>query len=232
MGIFDLFKGKKEEIKTTSAINVNSGEYKINLLKERKEIIKVNLEKTPAKDTKARVALVLDVSGSMRNMFRSGLIQAVIERLYPIASTFDDDEELDVIIFSNKCSKKESVTFKNFQSYVEDFILNSRDSILWGGTNYAPAINEIIKTYKNSTLPAYIIYIADGGNDDKENTIKAIVEASQYPIFFQFVGLDYDDFSFLKKLDTNIPDRVIDNANFFQIENIANTSDEKLYSLL
>ena len=56
-----------------------SKEQSDNLLNLRKEKIQtLCLQKPILADTKARVSLVLDYSGSMRTMYNNGTVQAII----------------------------------------------------------------------------------------------------------------------------------------------------------
>jgi len=55
-----------------------------------------------------------------------------------------------------------------------------------------------------------------------------MIEASKYPIFWQFVGIGKSSFDFLEKLD-NLKGRVVDNANFFAVNDINAITDQELY---
>lgn len=79
--------------------------------------------------------------------------------------------------------------------------------------------------------PVYVIFITDGENGDKSAAEQAIINASRFGIFFQFVGIGSERFEFLQKLD-DLGGRVIDNANFFKINDVSSKSDEDLYKLL
>ena len=79
--------------------------------------------------------------------------------------------------------------------------------------------------------PVYVLFITDGENSDHELSEEAIKNASKYGIFFQFVGLGNATMSFLDRLDT-MEGRFIDNANFFQLNDIDKVSDEELYDRL
>lgn len=43
----------------------------------------------------AQVGLNIDVSGSMSDLFKSGAVQAALERILPVALYFDDDGRID-----------------------------------------------------------------------------------------------------------------------------------------
>ena len=90
--------------------------------------------------------------------------------------------------------------------------------------------NEIYQPVKD---PVYVVFITDGENSISDNQYakNEIVEASKQPIFFQFIGIGNSEFQFLNDLD-NMSGRFIDNANFFQCNDIGNMTDYELYEKL
>jgi hypothetical protein len=218
-------------------------------LNERKEIV-INLQKQKGLDgQKAQVALCLDFSGSMRDMYISGEVQEILERIVPIAMQFDDNGEFELFLFENDAYRhKNNVSVDNVENIVKREILNKYE---FGGTSYAPVINAIKEEYCPSTsksffgklfgskksetttidYPVYVIFITDGENDDRTAAVKAITEASKHGIFFQFVGIGRENFRFLSHLD-EMEGRFVDNANFFKINDISKISDQELYSKL
>ena len=54
----------------------------------------------------ARVALAMDYSGSMSNLFYNGSVQETVSRLLPIALRFDDNGELESWLFSNGSERR------------------------------------------------------------------------------------------------------------------------------
>lgn len=76
---------------------------------------------------------------------------------------------------------------------------------------------------------SYIVFINDGGC--KAGIKRFIVETSNKPIFWQFVGIGDSNFDVLRKLDT-MEGRFIDNANFFHLDNLETVSDAQLYDQL
>ncbi len=83
----------------------------------------IDLKKSKGLDGKrAEVVFALDFSGSMRYMFGSGIVQKVIERLFPVALAFDDDGKMPMYLFSNNSEKISDVTLNNYESYVQSVI--------------------------------------------------------------------------------------------------------------
>lgn len=176
---------------------------------------------------RARVALALDISVSMRRMFEAGTVQRVCERLLALGVKFDDNGAVDIFLFGNKDYDVGELSEENFYGFVEQEIASQYR--LEGKTNYAGVINRIVEKYTTEPGdPAYVLFITDGDNHDKAEAEEAIVKASKFPIFWQFVGIGGSTFEFLDKLDT-MSGRFIDNANFFALNDIERVSDEDLY---
>lgn len=203
-------------------------------------------------DQKAAVVLALDFSGSMDSLYRSGKVQELVERILPLGLAFDDNGEVDFYLFHDGFIKmKENITLQNVFGYIQNKVLGKYSM---GGTRYAPIINAIVEEFgnvrkvktggfmgfgsKESTVsnepldyPVYVIFITDGANGDRADAERAIREASKQGIFFQFIGIGYETFDFLQKLD-GLSGRFLDNANFFKVDDLARKTDDDLYALL
>lgn len=217
---------------STSTLDLNK---KLDLRKDK--ILDLS-KKIGLRGQKSTVVLALDYSGSMTTLYNNGQVQELVERVLPLGLAFDDNGEVDFYLFENRFKKlPENLTLSNINGYINNKVLNKYSM---GATSYAPVINEIVKEFKPSgglfgskvlDIPVYVLFITDGENDDKSDTEKALIEASKYGIFFQFIGIGNSSFSFLEKLD-NLGGRNIDNANFCKIQNPNSKSDDDLYALL
>lgn len=210
-------------------------------VQERKSLV-IDLKKqNNIENQKAQVVLALDYSGSMGGLYRDGMVQNTLERLLPLGLVFDDNGEIEFYLFENGVRKMpENITLYNAGNYVSSKILGKYSM---GGTNYAPVINKIVDDFGNPSsgwfsskssqadLPTYVIFITDGENTDRVAATKAIQDASKHGIFFQFIGIGNENFTFLRQLD-EMDGRFIDNANFFKIPDLNKTLDEDLYKLL
>lgn len=198
----------------------------------QKRSLKIVLEKKKLVSVKARVGLVLDITGSMRNLYKNGTVQKVVERILAIASQFDDDGMLDVWVYDNEFSRLKPVSERDFVGYVERIILNNDLIHKFGRNDEPPVMKDVLKKYTEeepSDDPAFIVFINDGGC---KKTIKSIIEDSaSKPLFWQFVGIGNGNFDFLKKLDT-MEGRIVDNANFLHFGDIDMVSDDQLYDSL
>ncbi|WP_142826307.1 vWA domain-containing protein [Planococcus soli] len=202
----------------------------MNTISLKKKTASIVLEKKKLTGVAAKVGIVLDISGSMRKLYREGVVQEVVERVLAVASQFDDDGALDVWVYDNEFSRLPAATEATFMGYVEKNIL-ANDSIHKFGRNDEPKVMEdVIKKYTKeepSDDPVFLVFINDGGC--KSGIKKFIVESSDKPIFWQFIGIGDSNFDVLKKLDT-MEGRLVDNANFFHVPDIDQVTDEELYN--
>lgn len=214
---------------------------KVNLEKSKEVVVNL-IKDTEVEGVKARVVLAIDYSSSMGYLYDSGTVQKILERIMPIAMTFDDNESLEVFKFhQGSIPVNKEVTPTNYETFVEKYVMKGS----MGGTNYAPVMKDIVGTSpvksgglggfiknlftkKSNTeeiaeLPTYVIFITDGDCFDTSESLSYIKEISNKPIFWQFVGIGNSSFRTLEELDT-MRGRVIDNANFFSIRDIREIS--------
>jgi stress response protein SCP2 len=192
--------------------------------------LKVILEKNKMSDVVARVGLVMDISGSMAERYNDGTVQDVVNKTVPLAVQFDDDGELDFWYFGSTAKRMDAVTLTNYKNAVPNDWMGLKKQI--GGGTYEPAVIKlVINEYRNSKLPAYILFITDGSSGSEKEIRQLLIEASKLPIFWQFVGLGGYGYGVLERLDT-MSGRYVDNANFFAIDSFRSMSDETLYDKL
>lgn len=236
----DVSPGESKPVQSTpiSTINLEKTiQDKAPRLVSLAKKVTVSLAKHNLQSIRAKVAFVLDASGSMTGEFRRGNVQAVLDRIAVLAVQFDDDGSMDIWGFAAKHSKYPDVTLDNLDGYI-DSIQNAKQRSAWeilpglGGTNNEPPVmEEIVDYFKNSDMPVYIVFITDGGISKTRAIKDAIRRSANYPIFWKFVGLGGSNYGILEKLD-NFTDRLLDNTNFFAIDNFAAMTDESIYDLL
>ncbi|MER2192286.1 MAG: VWA domain-containing protein [Solibacillus sp.] len=198
----------------------------------KKQTAKLVLEKKKLTEVTARVGLVLDISGSMRKLYKAGVVQDAVERILAVASQFDDDGAMDVWIYDNEFSRLPSVTEKELAGYIERCVLNNADLHKFGRNDEPKVMEDVITKYTKEEIeetPAFIVFLNDGGC--KAGIKKFVVDSSTQPIFWQFIGIGDGNFDILRKLDT-MTGRVVDNANFFQLQALEKITDEALYEQL
>lgn len=197
----------------------------INLEKyeERKQDVKIVLEKHNIPSQKAMVKFFIDCSGSMSTMYSKGEVQEVFERILPLADLLDDDHTMQVYKFNNQCISVGDANINNADGFIGKISAG-------GGTNYAPIIKSALSEASRD-VPTLAIVITDGDCSDERDTTEAIKKASRENVFFQFVGIGYEKFRFLDMIDT-MQGRYIDNVGFFKINRLSDLSDKDLYNLL
>ena len=116
-------------------------------LQKRQEAVKFVLEKRDiAQAPTMRVGVALDVSGSAQGLYSSGVMQATLDRLIPIAMRFDDNGELDVWAFDTRCTALPSVTKHDYEGYITRNVLQAAIH-KWHGTIYAEPMESMIAHY-------------------------------------------------------------------------------------
>lgn len=188
----------------------------------------------------ARVAVVIDYSYSMAELYKDGTVQDTLNKMIPFGLMFDDNGEVDVYTFSNNSRKHEGMDIDNYYSYVEQVIKPNTNNM--GGTNYASAIKDIDKDYfgkskgifgkfkkeKDLDTPVFVIFITDGDNSDKKDTESIIRKLADKNVFIQFIGIGDAKFDFLEELD-DLDGRSCDNTGFVKFSDLNNVSDEEFY---
>ncbi|MBU3130676.1 VWA domain-containing protein [Clostridium tagluense] len=225
---------KEKQLNVPSQPKINLS--KINLLKKKVEIV---LEKKKLIGVVARVALVIDISRSMFSCYKEGKVQKVMDRIAAVAAKFDDDGILDMWIFDHRLHRLPSINENNYENYINREILDKHkqglfDGKIFGANDEPPVMKDVIKYYtveNKSEYPAFVVFISDGGIHKNKEIKQIMIESSKYPLFWQFIGIGNANYGILEKLDI-MPGRVVDNANFFSLDDVDKISDEELYNKL
>ncbi|GEM46939.1 VWA domain-containing protein [Deinococcus cellulosilyticus] len=207
-----------------------TGQRLVSLVKT----VNVTLEKKGVAEEKAQVVLVMDATGSMKNSYRSGAVQKVVDRIGVLAMRLDDDGKLETWFYAKDFHHTPDVTLDNIDGYVARTVLDQSGGFLMGlgrANNEPPVLRALVERHRNSRVPVLVLFISDGGVSQTAEIKQVITEAAACPIFFQFMGLAGRNYGVLEKLDT-LEGRVVDNASFFAIDDLTDLSDEDLYSRL
>jgi stress response protein SCP2 len=232
---------ESQQVTATSEINASKAvSLEKQLEKEAPHLISlakklsITLEKKQLQNTVAKVAIVMDASGSMLHSYQNGSVQSVLDRIALVAARLDDDGNLETWFYASSHKKFPDITIKNLANYLKNYVKSGYMSIvdgLGGRNNEPPVMEEVLAAYKSSELPALVIFITDGGVSQKGKIKRILIEASHYPIFWQFVGLAGTNYGILEELDV-MQGRTVDNAGFFHVDDLARISDEELYDRL
>lgn len=217
---------------------------------------------------RAKVALIMDWSGSMRQLYETGDIQELVNRFAALAHRFDDDGQIDLFAYhsaGNYIGQFSALDCAEGCVSMEDRIRAVMGG--FGGTNYAEGIKAFRKQAfgnsntrsapKNEELPWYVGFITDGQDQGSIRECVAQFQSLSFePAFVQCIalGADYDsregaknggffssvfgsrnsagvpnEFEFLARLDSNVPNRYLDNANFFATSYPAHLADKEFF---
>ncbi len=222
----------EEQFTKTIMRRINLSKDRVNLEKHVVNLSKcvVNLKKENGVDlgsVRAKVAVVLDYSGSMYSLYMNGTVQRTINRLVPLGLTFDDNGSIDVYLFQSDYRKIPDLDLSNYERYVTDVI--QREHYPMGGTSYAPVLQAILKGVRTQDDPTFVLFITDGENVDRSQTNKIILKASTMNLFIQFIGIGDERFRYLQQLD-DLPGRTRDNTGFSKMASLDSASDSELYT--
>jgi hypothetical protein len=227
-------------------------------LRESSNTIRSILKELEMNSHQARVALCMDISGTMRNLYRTGKLQALAEKMLALSSSFDDNASIDVFLFGDATHYAGEMNTENFKGYIENI---HKKYMSVGGTFYGKAIKRIREFYfpdgaggERTKIvptgdPVLVMFVSDGSTADEEETVEQLRWASYEPIFWQFMAIGKSkeeagsglwgwlnkpflgDFSFLRFID-DMGERNVDNVGFFSVSDPSSLSDEQLFRLL
>ncbi|KAG6770942.1 hypothetical protein POTOM_022285 [Populus tomentosa] len=156
-------------------------------------------------------------------------------------SAFDEDNLIPCFGFGDASTHDQKV----FSFYPDDQLCNGFEEVssryreivprvnLAGPTSFAPIIETAIEIVDNSCGQYHVLLIiADGQvtssvgtvngklSSQEQNTINAIVRASNYPLSIVLVGVGDGPWDMMHKFDDNIPSRAFDNFQFVNFTEI------------
>lgn len=200
-----------------------------------KEIAR-QLTKHGLENHRAHVALCLDISGSMQGLYRRGSIDTLVRRLLGLGIQWGS--EVDVFLFGKGAYYAGRVTTDNYRTFLNE---QQKRYPLESGTAYGKVMALVREHYQGRSdaaqMPVYVLFATDGDTSDRDESEQQIREAARESIFWQFMAIGTPpeekkgffskllspDFKFLAHLDT-MPDRFVDNANFFLVKDPAQPS--------
>lgn len=233
----DVEDGSSQAVEaTTTPVQTKPSLEKVMLEKAPKLVnlakkATISLEKRQLQQLTAKVALVLDATGSMNRQYKQGRVQEVVNRLLPLAVSFDDNQALDCWAFGEHCSYLGEVGLNNYTDFIDTVQGGWRKWELGARTNNeAGVMKAVTDFYKKDGLdvPVYVLFISDGGVRDTRGISRIMTQAASLPIFWQFVGLGGYHYGILKDLD-EMTGRLLDNCSFFELDDLHDVSEESLY---
>ncbi|MET9481302.1 VWA domain-containing protein [Streptomyces sp. NPDC006638] len=202
-----------------SAISLRKVEETAPALVSLYKTAAVSLDKHGLGDQRAAVYLVLDHSGSMRDYYKDGSVQALAERVLGLSAHLDDDGTVPIVVFSTDIDAEAEISLANHVGRVDEIVGTLGHM---GRTNYHLAMDAVIDHHLagGATAPAFVVFQTDGGPTSRLAAERYLCKAAGLPIFWQFIGFGDPrgrQFDFLRRLDElAVPaKRRVDNAGFF-----------------
>lgn len=117
------------------------------LIDLKKKVGVVLTKRNVPDNVKAQVGVAFDITGSMKNLYLNGTVQALAERLLAVALRFDDNGSLDAWSFCENSNELPTVNEQNYSQYVNESLINNPKIDKWGSTNFSPVLDDIRKFY-------------------------------------------------------------------------------------
>lgn len=199
----------------------------------------------------AKVALVLDYSGSMAGQYRGGAMQRLAEKILALATQLDDDGSVELFVFDNSADFLGDISLGDYKgsvnrlvagrqmglTYYDQAFLKVRDHYGFAAPDQQPK-KKFFGLRKASPPPVqgpaeepvFAVFLTDGDPSDPAGAIRTLTEVSTAPIFWKFLSIG-PNIPFLQKLD-DLSDRFMDNADYQPVQNVDSVSDSELFKLL
>lgn len=225
------------------AVRTVPNEAKLSLEKRqtldmRKKQVAIVLLSKGATGVRARIILVIDKTGSMQRQYQSGTVHRVVERMVAVATQIDDDGSLEPYLYARQFLRPPDIEVHTAEEWAQTYLHLLGEH---GGFDYKsignsndelPIMAEIISTLqRGQAMPTLVLFFTDGGFAKKAEITSLMRQASGLPAFWQFVGLGRANYGLLRDLD-NLEGRMLDNAGFFELDDIDKVDDAELYSRL
>lgn len=196
----------------------------------------LSLEKKQLAALKARVAVVLDASGTMHPYYEDGTVQRLFEQALAVAAHAGVEGGMDVWLFGSEAKRMPSVTERDAADYIQRTYPAPLAIGGAGAGNNEPAvmkdlISKYVKEQPSRDIPVIILFFSDGGIYLNEEIEALLKEASRYPLYWQFIGIGSSQYGVLERLD-DVVGRQSDNADFVAFDDMDRIDDEALYDRL
>lgn len=176
----------------------------------------VSLEKRGLTGQRAAVYLVIDRSYSMRDYYENGSVQHLADQVLGLSVNLDDDATVPLVMFDSNPYPVVEISLDRYQGAVADQHRLHGGTPTMGGTQYAHAMSTVVEHYRASdaTDPGLVIFQTDGEPQDRDATRLLLAQASNWPLYWSFIGFGPRQLGFLDELVT-LRGRTVGNAGYF-----------------
>jgi len=146
--------------------------------------------------------------------------QQVIEVIGRTLEDFDDDGQIPAFGFGDEKTRDTKVfrlgngDCDGVVNVLKRYAELTPNIKLSGPTSFAPLIREAIKIVRETKEYHILLIIADGQVSDANETVRAIVEASDYALSIVMVGVGDGPWEKMEEFDDELPSRRFDNFQF------------------
>lgn len=153
----------------------------------------INLSKKGIELHTAKVAMIMDISGSMDWLFSNGTVMDVSYNALSQGVVFDDDGMIDVFTFGQTAQYEGEFGVADLDKFRNK--VTQLKHKLQPDTDYALALKSLADHYKGNTggLPVYVNFITDGDCNSVERAMQALRELAKQKIYVQFIGIGKKD---------------------------------------
>jgi E3 ubiquitin-protein ligase RGLG len=99
--------------------------------------------------------------------------------------------------------------------------------LMSGPTSFGPIIRKAIEIVRATKAYHILLIITDGAVDRIDDTVNAIVDASNYPLSIICIGVGKGPWETMNKFDDNIPQRNFDNFQFVNFHDVMRQSENQ-----
>ena len=127
---------------------------------------------------------------------------------------FGDAIAQDHSVFS--LNRGDNTSFTSYQEVIDAYTRTAKEVKLDGPTNFAPIIDKAVELCQRTGQYHVLIIIMDGQVSPhcEQQTVDAIVRASDYPLSIIAIGLGDGPFGTMFEYDDGLPSRKFDNLQF------------------
>jgi len=148
--------------------------------------------------------------------------QQVLKVIGETLSVFDEDGMIPCFGFGDAATRDQNVFPFNtsgedcngLSEVLERYKQVTSRVQLSGPTSFAPLIRKAINIVRESREYHILLIVADGQVSSEADTVRAIVEATKYPLSIVMVGVGDGPWDKMEEFDDRLPQRAFDNFQF------------------